>query len=206
MKEQIQKLIDTFIPNQRKVDFRNLAHQHGFSFKSRASLDEQDFGIRGFKIIKSKYWNEFKGIITKQVPSHGSTIRVYDYVSSDNYGNHTTTIIEIKCTNLDISKFKISPIPKIRKIKTLLIGHENEFFTNYKLESDYIDSIYRELGEDTLYLINTMRKISIEGDGSYIVLYYKHKKIKIYDIMKHYNIALDLLDKMLTSDRNYDFV
>ncbi len=206
MKEQLQILIDKFIPNERKEAYADFARENGFDFRRRASLSRQEFGLRGFKIIQSKYWNELIGIVTKEIPELNSVIRIYDYQSSTNGGHHTTTIIEIKCNSLDLDKFIIHPKSRIKKLKSLLVDPDNDFHEYYSIESTDPEFIIDDIGEANLTLINNYKKLRIEGEGQFILIYMKYKKIKIYELKEYYRFALSFLDNLLTEDPQADFV
>jgi len=209
MKEQIQVLLDTIIPSQRKSDLAVFAKKNNFSYQSRAGIEYQDFGIRSFEIIKSRYWNEFRGIITKNLPEIKASIRFYDYLRTNKVGSYVTSVVEVNANELQNSKYYIHPIPKIKKLKSLFIDPENDFFDNYEITSVYPDSIIDELGMDALDYINSIKNIYVEGEGNYFLMYHKHKKIKIFDIPNYIEMAIELLELMssdYSSQSNHEFV
>ncbi len=201
MEEYIDDFIDKFRSDDRILELSSFAERYRLFFVKRERFGNQDYRLNGFNIFKGKKGKRIRGIISDPEPTLNCEGRIYDYHYYGDGGVKKTTLIEIKSRELNLPYFILKPKKGLYRMKDMfapsrpLISHQY-FNENFVIETNDERWVQDNLDEEIIDLVLSRPKITIEGDRNYLLVYYKNKKIKIDQLIKEYEFALDIYNAM----------
>ena len=206
MKELANLLIDfkdRILKDGRSSEFKQIAREKGFDFKFREKFADQAYAIKEFKLFKNKHARRLRGIISREADNGKARHRMYDFWTNNDMEESKTTVIELYHQELRLSTFEIRPKRMIKWAKEI-IGREQKqyeelasFNSFYEIIAGNPRNVTHQLNETFLDAISTQKKIRVEGDGNYLLVYFKNKQIPIRELMDIYDFALDLQELLL---------
>jgi hypothetical protein len=206
MEAFLDDLIDNFRKDERVVAMGQLAREFKFRFKERAKFASQPYHLKGFEIFRGKKPSRLKGILSLQDPSFNGKIRIYDYVYFGEFKKRRTTIFELESKDFDLPKFEIHPKGTLNQIQEFFVGKEKpypeikEFHSKYEvktLEEEYFENRVSYLA---LEQIAEKKGLYVEGEGDYLLMYYRSQQVDVRDIIADCDYALDLAENVLHTD------
>ncbi len=193
----LDDIIDRFWKDGRTKELEELADQDGFQYVRRERLDVQTYRIKDFRIFRGRKPKRLRGILRKKV---GTTdVRIYDYVYYAEAKKRKTTVFELRDRTIDLPQFVIRPKRSIQWVKDIFRKNIS-FYPEAKAFHAYyeIDTYQRDLTESLtppfIDLVASCIRLSVEGEGPYLLMYYRNKIVKAKDINLQLELALDLVE------------
>lgn len=212
MQDFIDDIKDSIWTNGRLVELQQVAQENGFKFKRKQKFSVQDYKLKAFHIFKGTQAKKLKGVLSKNLDDSQIKTRTYDYVYFGHGKNKQTTILEFYHSLLNLSKFEISPKGTFNRMKELFVASDKmlersvNFHNNYQISTKFKDSIKFELNEEFLDLIASKKGLSIEGEGKYVLFYFKNKQIASHFLIEEYESMLRMLDRLVYGKSSEEFV
>ena len=206
MKDIVEILVDLkdrVWKNDRVEELSQLAQEQNFQFSKREKFAEQDYKIKEFRLFKNKKGIRFKGILSYSDPEKGFNGRIYDYFGFVDGEETKTTVVELFHPEIRLQKFEICPKRTIRWAKEIIIRESplfkdlERFNAFYEIRTDFPQKAQRDLNEFALDMISNKKNIRLEGDGNYIVAYYRNKQIPVRNIMEEHQFLVDVATLLL---------
>ena len=206
----LDDLIDRFWKDGRIKELEELARTEDYRFSMRDRLDLQTYKIKNFRLFRGRKAKRLRGIISKQVNS--VQVRIYDYVYYAESHKKKTTVFELFDDQLDLSPFIIRPKRGIQWIKEVF--HKNTsfypealaFHAYYEIDTHDRSDMDGQLTGEFVDQISRMRHISVEGQGSYLLIYFRNIVVPAHEINTKLEFALELLDSLFEVGQENQFL
>ena len=210
MEEVFDDFIDKFWKSDRTVELQKLAEETSLTFEPRQRFAEQPTALKGFRIFKGKRGKRIIGIVNLVESALEWNARFYDYIYYSDGGKQKSSILEFQSRNLNLSPFRIRPRSGIR---TFFGGKQLEwqiptpeiFDKLYRIEAQDPGASELQIPDSVLSLVAAKKGLWIEGDGQYLLYYFRKKRIAVDAIMDEYIHAEQIINKIL-HDNERDFV
>ena len=196
----------------RTSELGQLAKEHNLGFSKREKFTAQDYRIKDFKLFKNKKGIRFKGVIHYSDEQKKFNTRIYDYFGFVDGEEKKTTVVELFHPKLNLTKIEIRPKRTIKWAKEIIIREKvlfpelERFNAFYEIISPNPEKVEYELNGYLLDLISTKKGLRIEGEGNYLLLYYRHKLIPLKKIMEEHQFLLELSDYLINPPSPEGFV
>lgn len=212
MKDELVNFFEELAEPQRSSEIRRLAGKHDFTYQKSEGIERQDFELLDFSLFGKKRWVKlFKRLLIGKETTPECYTRIYDYISNNELETQKTTVVELDCEQLNTPKFKISPKGSFKRMKEAFVSNDlpypslSEFHSKYEIQCDMPEELEFILPKSFLQLLSKQKGLTVEAEGQLLLLYKRKKLFKPHQIMDSYNLALDLLEALL-SDRSNQFV
>jgi len=176
MKEFFDDLKSSIWKDDRLLGMREIAEHHHFDFVERERFGTQAHSLKRFRLFDGKRGKRLKAVLYKSGPNSSLKTRIYDYIYFGDSKNRISTVFEFYLPQWTFSE---------------MIQTEN---------------LQYELNEEFLDLLSEQKRIWIEISGSFMIFYFKHKPLKISEIMEQYEYIQDLLDALVHGHSNEEYV
>ena len=149
------------------------------------------------------------GMMDFQPTQFKGSIKFYDYLRTYELETRTQSIVEVYCESLDLGYCRIIPKSALKKMKSIFItdrpdiADASEFFHTFHITDDSEDDSF--LKWSVMDMLLDYKGLTVEIDGNYLLLYYKHKEIKVNEILNHVALAEELVS-LICYDDSEDFV
>ncbi|HLF65173.1 MAG TPA: hypothetical protein VI603_15520 [Saprospiraceae bacterium] len=210
MEEVLDDFISSFWQNDRYKELERLAEEYGWEFTPRARFSEQATALKGFSLFKGKRGKRITGILSAPVKGIPCHVRIYDYVYYSDGGKKKTTVIELTCEQIYLSRFHIKPKKGITNIFNL--GNRKKgstglekFSAHYHIDAADPESTDIQIPDSALGLIANNKDVSLEGEGHLLLYYSNRKLIPAHELLSDYEKAVEIMDRLL-HDREKEFV
>ncbi|MBK8501938.1 MAG: hypothetical protein IPL46_06875 [Saprospiraceae bacterium] len=206
----LDDIIDRFWKDGRIKDLEELSSQNAFDFSMSDRLDLQTYKIKNFHLFRGRKAKRIRGILSKQIDA--VEVRIYDFVYYAESGKKKSTVIELHDAQLDLSPFIIRPKRSIQWVKevfnkdTSFFPDQPGFHAYYELESPNKPALKNELTADFVELISSATRLSVEGDGPYMLIYHRGKVVQTREIMAMLDFSLDLLESLFEASQKEDLL
>ncbi len=210
MEEVFDDFIGKFWTNDRVTELEQLATEHEWRFSPRERFAEQPTGLKSFNLFKGKRGKRITGVIHPASTIVHCESRIYDYIYYSDGGKKKTTVIEMTCSNIDLSTFSVKPKKGISNIfnfksKKRASSSLDKFTTNYQMEAADPQVTEMQIPDSVFGLVSDCSGLSLEGDGNILLYYYNRKQIPAQDLLREHEKAVEILDRLL-HDREKEFV
>ena len=196
----LDDIIDKFWKDGRVKALEEFASRHDFEFSGRDRLDLQTYQIRDFNLFKGKKAKRLKGILAKSVDT--VDVRIYDYIYYGEGEKRKTTVYEIFDEGLNLPRFLIRPKRIIKWVKEVF-SKENWFYPDipsfhafYEIDGPYPEDIKTELSEAFVDLVSSATRLRVEGEGPYLLMYYRGRQTPVRDLDTTLDFVLDLWESL----------
>lgn len=212
MKEIFDDLKNTFWTDERVLEYGQIAQEHQFRFSKRQLFSGQPYKLKNFQLFQGTKGKRLNGILYKKQKELSLQTRIYDYLYYGNSKKKTSTVFEFHSPSLNASKVLIKPKGNLKRMKDFFGGGNTYFkdaktFNNlYEIQTTNPGNIIYELNEDFLELLAQQKKLWVEGEGNYLLFYYKNKTIPLGQLMEHYDYILALFERLIYSQSNDEYV
>ena len=202
LQDFFEEVIDGIFGNERLGNLKQLAKEKNFLFKKREKFSEQSFKLKGFDIFRGKTTKRFKGIISIEDPDLQARVRIYDYFKSG-ASKPKTTIFEFHIPSLNLSKVTIRPKRTTKWVQEILgnsgtlFKELKQFHSTHEIIALNEEATNEELNESFLEMISIKSGLRMEGEGSYVLIYYGNKAINVKDLLNEYEFVLKAMDTLL---------
>jgi cephalosporin-C deacetylase-like acetyl esterase len=210
MEEVLDDLIDKFWKNDRVLEIRQLADEHGWGFTPRERFAEQPTALKAFRLFDGKRGKRITGMMQPPLDKTGFHTRVYDYIYYGDGGKKKTTVIELQSDELDLPAFHMKPKRGLARLfsrtgRKRTASDPDYFTTKYIIETSDPEAIEIQIPNSALNVISDCNGLTIEGEGNILLYYYYRKLIPVHEILHEYSTALKIMDRLLY-DREKEFV
>lgn len=212
MKEIFDDLKNMFWKDERVLEYKQLAKDYSFQFTERAKFAEQSYALKGMRLFRGKRGKRLTGILSEELTLGNATSRIYDYHYYGESKTTKTTVFEFSIPQMDLPKFLIQPKGSFAKLKSFFVKVDpafiglDSFYKNYELLYADPNDLRQELNQEFLGRLSEYEDIWVEGEGKYCLFYHKKRSIPLRQLMDHYQIILDLLDRFLNGQPGQDYV
>jgi hypothetical protein len=135
---------------------------------------------------------------------------MYDYVYYGESKKRKTTVFELYDNQLDLSPFIIRPKRGIQWLKevfhkdTTFFPHCSAFHAYYEIDTQNKRTLGMQVTEAFVELISSTSRISVEGDGSYLLVYFRGVVVPANHLAEKLDLALDLLESLFLNEETLD--
>lgn len=210
MIEGVAGFLDGIIRMPRTNDFKQFGVTEGFTFKDQEPYSTVPLILRD-KYIFKKRLGVLKRVLTNdniEIPN--TQLKIYDFI---NYNDDvtTTTIFQFKNEEFKFNPFIIYPRSVFTKMKNLFVSQEivfddlSEFNDKYAINSNSSEHLSFQLNKSSLVTLLDQNKIYLEGEGDFLIFYFKGKALDISTLNKTYNFVIEFVDRLLYDDTD-DYV
>jgi len=206
MKGFFDDVIDLVRRNPRVEDLRQVAREHGFSFKTKVSWAHQDYSLKSFSIFKGKKDKRIKGILRKVILPLEAEIRIYDYYYFGEMKTYKTTIYEIVCQSFDFPKFEIHPKGFLKKVQDMFLTsdkpfpEESKFHSKFNISTNDHTDFEEELNTSFLNFLLEKQNLTAEGERNTLLLYQENQLTNAEYLVDDYEDLLEMIDGILNDD------
>jgi hypothetical protein len=121
--------------------------------------------------------------------------------------NITTTIFLYDTTLLDLPRFIIKPKSGLSKLGNIFSSTEwsslsRDFDKDFVVESNDMNYMRMMITSHFAEVMLRLGEYTLEGNGDYLVIYKKSRKVDIVDMDNIYDDGLELLDIILNDHSN----
>jgi len=212
MKEFFDDLKSSIWKDDRLLGMREIAEHHHFDFVERERFGTQAHSLKRFRLFDGKRGKRLKAVLYKSGPNSSLKTRIYDYIYFGDSKNRISTVFEFYLPQWTFSEMMLRPKGSLQKLKgffgksTLLFPEMKDFHKKYVINARQTENLQYELNEEFLDLLSEQKRIWIEISGSFMIFYFKHKPLKISEIMEQYEYIQDLLDALVHGHSNEEYV
>ena len=203
MREIFDDIKNAIFKDDRVEAIGQLAEEHGFLFYKRQKFHEQPYQIRDFKLFKGKKGKRITGILTKTSPLSHVNARIYDYIYFADSKKKRTTVFEFYFEQISLGPFLIRPKRNVRWVKEIFSKRNRPFrdqlgfHSFYEVVAHSRERVENELSTEFIQLVGSKSRIWVEGNGHYLIVYYRHQQAPIGEILNWYESILDMVETIL---------
>ncbi len=208
----LDDLIDKFWSDGRINELEQVAAENGFKFLKRQRMADQPYEIKDFRLFRGKKAKRFRGVLSRRANEIAVKVRIYDYVYYAESRKRKSTVLELYHPRLDLPRFAVMPKRGIKWIQEMFSSGKPPhpellgFHSYYEILGDDMEDIRESLTEEFMDLISTKTRIRCEGEGRYLLLYYRDRKIPAKHIMPEYDFLLQAADALTEDIAEEDLV
>jgi hypothetical protein len=200
----VGEVADAFLGNERQTSMMQFAQKHKMKFSKRLKYEALDVDIKFFEVFKKKASRKITNIVSSTLPDIGD-FQLFDCSVRTDAGKSLSTCLLYKVKSLDLPLFIIRPKRSSEKIGHLFVQKpkqeiDRDFGKHFILNTEDIEAVEPLLTEDLITLLVEDRKISIEGNGHYVMIYKKNKLADLKDLPGFIQTGHDLVDNILFDD------
>ncbi|NND31072.1 MAG: hypothetical protein HKN76_00685 [Saprospiraceae bacterium] len=202
----LDDIIDRFWKDGRIKELEELARTEGYHFSMRDRLDLQTYKIKNFRLFQGRKAKRLRGILSRTIDS--IQVRIYDYVYYAESHKKKTTVFELFDDQLELLPFIIRPKRSIQWLKevfhrnTSFFPQASAFHAYYEIDTQHQRNIDAQFTEDFIDLISSIKHVSVEGQGAYLLVYFRNTIVPAYEIGVKLDLTLQLLDSLYETEQS----
>jgi len=197
---------DAIFGNKRLNELRHFARSKEFQIRRKVIASQLHMNVKSMQFFDGNKSKRIKGYLFKKNVKFDALTQIFDLYYHTNT-NLTTTIFIYDTKLLDLPSFIIKPKGGLSKLGNIFTSSEwstvsRDFDKDFVVEST--DMNYMRMMITSHFAEVTLRlgDYTIEGNGEYLVIYKKSKKVDIVDMDNIYDDGLELLDIIINDHSN----
>jgi hypothetical protein len=200
----IDDIIQSFKPDPRVIDQRQLARELQWGFAGRRNLDRERTALKQIKLLEGNGDKRLVAVLSPPSAGFPGRFRIYDYVYLKDFKKRITTVLEYTDSDLELTPFMIHPKGNLNFVRSWFKKPEispfaltPQFEEHYELSCQQMDKLRKDLNEDFLDEIGDVPGWTYEGYGPVFVAYLEHTIIATPEVTDHFDHFLRICDRLL---------
>ncbi len=197
---------DAIFGNKRLNELRHFARSKNFQIRRKVIADQLHADVKTMKFYDETKAKRIKGYLYKKDIKFDALTQIFDLYYATNT-NITTTIFLYDTTLLDLPRFIIKPKSGLSKLGNIFSSTEwssvsRDFDKDFVVESNDMNYMRMMITSHFAEVMLRLGEYTLEGNGDYLVIYKKSRKVDIVDMDNIYDDGLELLDIILNDHSN----
>ncbi|MDF1697185.1 MAG: hypothetical protein P1U56_15185 [Saprospiraceae bacterium] len=201
---------DLIFGNKRYESLKHFANSKQFQIRKKVKAEKLPIEVQRMQFYEGKKRKSIKGYLFKKDLEFNSFNQIFDYQYSGDLGTSTTTIFLFDCDSLELPSFIIKPKGGFGKLGSIFSSSEwsnvsSEFDKGFGVESSNMNFMRTTVTIQFAEVMLGLKNFTVEGAGSYLVLYNRNSKVDIVDMDNVYDSGKELMD-IIINDHSSEIV
>ncbi len=197
---------DAIFGNKRFNELRHFARSKNFQIRRKVVAEQLHVDVKTMQFYDETKAKRIKGYLYKKDIKFDALTQIFDLYYATNT-NITTTIFLYDTTLLDLPRFIIKPKSGLSKLGNIFSSTEwsslsRDFDKDFVVESNDMNYMRMMITSHFAEVMLRLGEYTLEGNGDYLVIYKKSRKVDIVDMDNIYDDGLELLDIILNDHSN----
>jgi hypothetical protein len=197
---------DAIFGNKRFNELRHFARSKNFQIRRKVVAEQLHVDVKTMQFYDETKAKRIKGYLYKKDIKFDALTQIFDLYFATNT-NITTTIFLYDTTLLDLPRFIIKPKSGLSKLGNIFSSTEwsslsRDFDKDFVVESNDMNYMRMMITSHFAEVMLRLGEYTLEGNGDYLVIYKKSRKVDIVDMDNIYDDGLELLDIILNDHSN----
>ena len=197
---------DAIFGNKRLNELRHFAKSKSFQMRRKVVIEQLHRDVKSMEFYDDRKAKRIKGYLYKKDINFDALTQIFDMYFATN-ANITTTVFLYDTTLLELPRFSIKPKGGLSKLGNLFSSTEwsavsRDFDKDFVVESRDMNYMRIMITSHFADVMLRLGDYTIEGNGNYLAIYKKSRKVDIVDMDNVYDDGLELLDIILNDHSN----